>query len=102
MPAARASRPSVDHRRDDGTPAMTFRPAGRLKRVPATDREELMNLPPVVSTTEWQEARDALLAKEKEATRARDALAAERRRLPMVRFDNDYIFDGPDGKTRLL
>ena len=61
-----------------------------------------MNLPAVVSATEWQAAQEALLAKEKEATRARDALAAERRRLPMVRIDKDYAFDGPDGKTRLL
>ena len=60
-----------------------------------------MNLPPVVSQTEWQAARDALLAEEKEATRARDALAAERRRLPMVRIDKDYVFDGPDGKAAL-
>src|SRR6266508_1785689 len=61
-----------------------------------------MNLPPVVSATEWQAARDALLAKEKEATRARDALAAERRRLPRVRIDKDYTFDGPDGKAGLV
>src|SRR5213075_1337991 len=61
-----------------------------------------MNFPPVVSATEWQAARDALLAKEKEATRARDALAAERRRLPLVRIDEDYTFDGPDGKATLL
>jgi predicted dithiol-disulfide oxidoreductase (DUF899 family) len=61
-----------------------------------------MNLPPVVSPTEWQAARQALLAKEKEATRARDALAAERRRLPMVRLDKDYAFEGPKGKARLL
>src|SRR5947209_5846968 len=60
-----------------------------------------MNLPPVVSPTEWQAAREALLAKEKEATRARDALAAERRKLPRVLIDKDYVFDGPDGKTRL-
>ena len=60
------------------------------------------NLPPVVSPTEWQAAREALLVKEKEATRARDALAAERRRLPMVRIDKDYAFDGPDGKASLL
>src|SRR5207247_10959594 len=60
-----------------------------------------MNLPPVVSATDWQAARDALLAKEKEATRARDALAAERRRLPRVRIDKDYAFDGPDGKAGL-
>jgi predicted dithiol-disulfide oxidoreductase (DUF899 family) len=62
-----------------------------------------MNLPPVVSPTEWQAARDGLLAKEKEATRARDALAAERRRLPRVRIDKDYVFDRPDGgKATLL
>jgi predicted dithiol-disulfide oxidoreductase (DUF899 family) len=61
-----------------------------------------MNLPAVVSATEWQAARDELLAKEKEATRARDALAAERRRLPMVRIDKEYTFDAPDGKARLL
>jgi predicted dithiol-disulfide oxidoreductase (DUF899 family) len=61
-----------------------------------------MNLPPVVSGEEWQEARDALLVKEKEATRARDALAAERRRLPMVRIDKDYVFDSAAGKERLL
>jgi predicted dithiol-disulfide oxidoreductase (DUF899 family) len=61
-----------------------------------------MNLPPVVSSSEWQAARDALLAKEKEATRARDALAAERRRLPRVLIDKDYAFDGPDGKAGLL
>ena len=60
-----------------------------------------MNLPPVVSPVEWQAARDALLAKEKEATHARDALAAERRRLPMVLIDKDYVFDGPNGKARL-
>ncbi len=58
--------------------------------------------PQVVSPTEWQAARDKLLIKEKQATRARDALAAERRRLPMVRIDKDYVFDGPDGKARLL
>ena len=58
-----------------------------------------MNLPQVVSPAEWQAAHEALLVKEKEATRARDALAAERRRLPIVRFDNDYMFDGPDGQV---
>ncbi len=58
-------------------------------------------LPPVVSPTDWQAAREALLIEEKEATRARDALAAKRRRLPMARIDKDYAFDGPAGKTRL-
>jgi predicted dithiol-disulfide oxidoreductase (DUF899 family) len=60
-----------------------------------------MKLPPVVSATEWQAARDRLLAKEKEATRARDVLAAERRRLPMVEIDKDYVFEGPGGKASL-
>jgi predicted dithiol-disulfide oxidoreductase (DUF899 family) len=59
-------------------------------------------LPPVVSPAEWEAARQALLAKEKEATRARDALAAERRRLPIVRIDKDYVFEGPEGKATLL
>src|SRR5467141_3425591 len=62
----------------------------------------MMDLPKVVSPAEWQAARDELLVKEKEATRARDALAAERRRLPMVRIDKDYVFEGPDGKASLL
>jgi predicted dithiol-disulfide oxidoreductase (DUF899 family) len=61
-----------------------------------------MKLPPVVSSTEWQAAHVALLAKEKEATRARDALAAERRRLPRVLVEKDYVFEGPHGKARLL
>ena len=43
-----------------------------------------------------------LLAKEKAATRERDALAAERRRLPMVRIEKDYAFEGPDGPASLL
>jgi len=60
-----------------------------------------MNLPPVVSQTEWQTAREALLAKEKEATRARDALAAERRRLPRVLIEKDYVFDGLEGEATL-
>jgi predicted dithiol-disulfide oxidoreductase (DUF899 family) len=61
-----------------------------------------MNLPPVVSPAEWEAARQAVLTKEKEATRARDALAAERRRLPRVRIDKDYVFDGPEGEARLF
>jgi predicted dithiol-disulfide oxidoreductase (DUF899 family) len=61
-----------------------------------------MNLPPVVSPAEWQIASEKLLVKEKGATRARDALAAERRRLPMVLIDKDYDFEGPDGKASLL
>lgn len=61
-----------------------------------------MNRPRVVSEAEWQTAREELLVKEKEATRARDALAAERRRLPMVRVEKDYTFEGQDGEATLL
>jgi len=61
-----------------------------------------MNLPPVVSAEEWQAARGALLVKEKKATRARDELAAERRRLPRVHIEKDYVFEAPAGKARLL
>lgn len=62
-----------------------------------------MNLPPVVSADEWQTALDAVRAKEKDATRARDALAAERRRLPRVHIEKEYVFDAPGGgKATLL
>jgi predicted dithiol-disulfide oxidoreductase (DUF899 family) len=57
---------------------------------------------PIVTREEWLVARQALLLKEKEATRARDRLNAERRRLPMVRIDKEYIFQGPAGKLSLL
>ena len=61
-----------------------------------------MKLPPVASPAEWEAARQELLRKEKEATRARDALAAERRRLPIVRIEKEYVFDGPQGQASLL
>jgi predicted dithiol-disulfide oxidoreductase (DUF899 family) len=61
-----------------------------------------MNLPPVVSPQEWNAAREELLVKEKELTRARDALAAERRRMPRQAVDKDYRFEGPDGPVGLL
>ena len=61
-----------------------------------------MDLPPVVSKAEWQAAHEQLLAKEKEATRARDALAAQRRKQPMVRIDKEYVFEGRSGEARLL
>jgi predicted dithiol-disulfide oxidoreductase (DUF899 family) len=60
------------------------------------------SIPEIVSAPEWQQARDELLAAEKEATRALDALAARRRRLPMVRFDaGRYQFAGPAGPVTL-
>jgi predicted dithiol-disulfide oxidoreductase (DUF899 family) len=61
-----------------------------------------MDLPPIVDKEQWQRAYETLLAKEKEATRARDALAAERRRQPMVEFSTDYEFEGPGGVVKLL
>jgi predicted dithiol-disulfide oxidoreductase (DUF899 family) len=60
-----------------------------------------VNLPQVVSNREWEQARQAVLKKEKEATRARDTLAAERRRLPMVEIEKEYVFEGPSGTARL-
>jgi predicted dithiol-disulfide oxidoreductase (DUF899 family) len=61
-----------------------------------------MQTPPVVSPQEWEEARRRLLAKEKELTRARDALAAERRRMPWTAVEKDYEFEGPGGTASLL
>lgn len=61
-----------------------------------------MNLPPIVSPEEWNAAREELLVKEKELTRARDALAAERRRMPRQAVTKDYRFEGPDGEVSLL
>lgn len=60
-----------------------------------------MPLPKIVSKAEWEAAREALLAKEKAATRARDALAAERRRLPMVPVEKRYAFESPRGPRQL-
>lgn len=59
-------------------------------------------LPKIVSREEWQKERDKLLVKEKAATRAHDKLAAERRRLPMVAVEKDYVFEGPNGQASLL
>src|SRR5271166_682668 len=61
-----------------------------------------MTTPPVVLAPEWEAARRELLVKEKAVTRARDALAAERRRIPWVAVEKNYEFDGPRGKVRLL
>ncbi len=60
-----------------------------------------MNAPPAVSTEEWNAAREQLLVKEKELTRARDALAAERRRMPWLPVEKEYAFEGPNGRASL-
>ena len=60
-----------------------------------------MAIPKIVPDGEWEQARGELLTAEKEATRALDALAARRRRLPMVRFSDNYVFDTPAGPQTL-
>jgi predicted dithiol-disulfide oxidoreductase (DUF899 family) len=60
-----------------------------------------MNLPPVVPQDQWDAAREELLVREKEHTRARDALAAARRRMPRMAVEKDYRFEGPDGPATL-
>jgi predicted dithiol-disulfide oxidoreductase (DUF899 family) len=60
-----------------------------------------MSLPRIASRDEWRAARLDLMKKEKDLTRARDALSIERRNLPMVEVDKEYIFEGPDGQVTL-
>ena len=64
--------------------------------------ENYANLPRVVSRDEWTAARKDLLAREKQFTRERDALNADRRRLPMVRIEKEYVFEGPGGRAGLI
>jgi predicted dithiol-disulfide oxidoreductase (DUF899 family) len=61
-----------------------------------------MKTPPIVSREDWEAARRQMLAKEKAFTRSRDALAAERRRMPWLAVDKQYEFDGPGGRVKLL
>jgi predicted dithiol-disulfide oxidoreductase (DUF899 family) len=61
-----------------------------------------MSLPEISTRDRWTAARKELLQAEKELTRRRDALNAQRRRLPMVEIEKDYVFDGPDGQARLV
>src|SRR4029450_2250793 len=60
-----------------------------------------MDTPPIVSPEEWQTAWENMLVKEKAFTRARDALAAERRRMPRMAADKHYRFEGPNGPLSL-
>jgi predicted dithiol-disulfide oxidoreductase (DUF899 family) len=68
----------------------------------ANAQEIVMSLPRIATREAWLAARKELLAKEKDLTRQRDALNAERRNLPMVEIEKDYIFDGPNGAVRLI
>ncbi len=61
----------------------------------------MTSMPEVVSAEQWQQDRDELLKLEKEATREQDALAARRRRLPMMKF-GEYVFDSPEGPKTLV
>jgi predicted dithiol-disulfide oxidoreductase (DUF899 family) len=74
------------------------------KTVSANDahKRQRANMPPVVTPAEWRMAWGNMLVKEKAATRARDALAAERRRMPWMAVEKDYEFEGPQGRVGLL
>ena len=61
-----------------------------------------MTTPQIVSPEEWEAAREELLVKEKELTRARDAMAAQRRRMPRMAVEKEYAFEGPHGPATLL
>lgn len=61
-----------------------------------------MIFPPITTREEWQEARKSLLDQEKALTRANDRLSATRRRLPMVKVDKHYTFEGSEGSKSLL
>jgi predicted dithiol-disulfide oxidoreductase (DUF899 family) len=67
-----------------------------------TSKKLPMNTPPIVSSQDWEAARQQLLVKEKALTHARDALAAERRRMPWLAVKKAYEFDGPNGRVGLL
>src|SRR3989440_12933561 len=66
------------------------------------NKRNAVKVPKVLSSKAWEAARRKLLVKEKKLTRARDALAAERRRMPWLAVEKEYEFDGPKGKASLL
>lgn len=76
--------------------------AAAAKSFPVTTTRHQPDIPPVVSRAEWLVARKQLLVAEKASTRQRDELSAKRRRLPMVRIEEDYVFEGPEGNAHLL
>jgi len=67
-----------------------------------TGKETDMSLPEIASREGWLAARIEILARAKELTRQRDRLVADRRRLPMVKVEKEYVFEGPEGKRTLL
>jgi predicted dithiol-disulfide oxidoreductase (DUF899 family) len=74
---------------------MTDQQTARTEELPTSH-------PPVVSPEEWQSAWEQMLVKEKAVTRARDALMAERRRMPWMEVEKEYVFEGPNGRVTLL
>ena len=69
--------------------------------MPTTNTADTVPHPSIAAPAEWRARRIQLLQREKEVTRLRDRIAAERRRLGMVRLEKDYVFDGPQGKRHL-
>src|SRR5215469_18107548 len=86
-------------KKSSSTKAFQTRMKGAVKM---STNKIAMKTPPVVSPQEWEAARQKLLVKEKELTRARDAMAAQRRRMPWMAVEKQYSFDGPQGKVCLL
>src|SRR5256885_8884743 len=74
----------------------------KVKEMERETEANQINRPRIVSPQEWEAARQKLLVKEKGLTRARDALAAERRRMPWLAVEKDYEFEGPKRKASLL
>src|SRR5437667_10723400 len=74
----------------------------KVKEMERETEASQIKRPRIVSPQEWEAARQQLLVKEKELTRARDALAAKRRRMPWLAVEKQYEFDGPKGKASLL
>src|SRR5436309_15609265 len=72
-----------------------------MKTKEVEKKKDQVKPPKIVSAKEWEAARQQLLVKEKELTRARDALAAERRRMPWLAVEKKYEFEGPNGKASL-
>ncbi len=75
-------------------PEMTDRKDAQMDNVP-------VNHPQVVSSDEWEQARQEMLKKEKTFTHVRDDLAAQRRRMPWMKVEKDYVFESPDGRVDL-
>src|SRR5579872_6296825 len=82
-------------------PRSTGRIGYRPITVPRRPKEVVVSLPEIVSQQEWRTARVRLLEREKELTRHKDALNADRRRLPMVKIEKAYVLEGPDGPVPL-